>query len=208
MKGGKEKLLVDGAKVEPRDAVLSEVEKSRRERARTAGEHGVIDYKWDEVGAQILIPPAATSISLTRKRAAVKQVGATEGGATDAKISPEGWLRSLCARPKPARAGGEKRPRRGAHHRGARCISFGMAEFVAQEEMDRFTGYWTSPDDQRIAFARVDEAPVDVLSLSEIGADGTTVLSKRYPRAGRPNAVVELYVAPITGGTRVKVDFV
>ena len=42
--------------------------------------------------------------------------------------------------------------------------------------------------------------------LSEIGAEGTTVLNKRYPRAGRPNAVVELYVAPITGGARVKVD--
>jgi dipeptidyl-peptidase-4 len=207
VKGGKEKLLVDGAKVEPRDAVLSEVEKSRRERARTAGEHGVIDYKWDEVGAQILIPAGGNLYLANAKTGAVKQVGATEGGATDAKISPKGgyvtYVRDQNLHALEVKSGRDV----AITTEGRDAISFGMAEFVAQEEMDRFTGYWSSPDDQRIAFARVDEAPVDVLSLSEIGADGTTVLSKRYPRAGRPNAVVELYVAPLTGGPRVKVDF-
>ncbi len=207
VKGGKEKLLVDGAKVEPRDAVLSEVEKSRRERARTAGEHGVIDYKWDEVGAQILIPAGGNLYLANAKTGAVKQVGATEGGATDAKISPKGgyvtYVRDQNLHALEVKSGRDV----AITTEGRDAISFGMAEFVAQEEMDRYTGYWSSPDDQRIAFARVDEAPVDVLSLSEIGADGTTVLSKRYPRAGRPNAVVELYVSSIMGGPRVKVDF-
>jgi len=83
-----------------------------------------------------------------------------------------------------------------------------VAEFVAQEEMDRYTGYWTSPDDRLIAFTRVDEGPVDIVPRFEIGAEGATVVNQRYPRAGRPNAVVELYVAPLEnpGATRVKVD--
>ena len=34
-----------------------------------------------------------------------------------------------------------------------------MAEFIAQEEMDRSTGYWWAPDGRHIAFARVDETP-------------------------------------------------
>jgi dipeptidyl-peptidase-4 len=207
VKGGTEKLLVEGSKVEPHDTVLSEVEKSRRERERTAGEHGVIDYKWDEVGSQILIPAGGNLYLGNARTGAVKQVGATEGSATDAKISPKGgyvtYVRDQNLHALEVKSGRDV----AITTEGRDAISFGMAEFVAQEEMDRFTGYWTSPDDKRIAFARVDETPVDVLSLSEIGAEGTTVLSKRYPRAGRPNAVIELYVAPLTGGSRVKVDF-
>ena len=43
---------------------------------------------------------------------------------------------------------------------GGGPIKNGMAEFVAQEEMDRSTGYWWAPDERHIAFARVDESPV------------------------------------------------
>ena len=207
VKGGKETLLVEGSKVEPSDTVLSEVEKSRRERERTAGDHGVIDYKWDEVGAQILIPASGNLYLANAKTGAVKKVGETGGGATDAKISPKGGYVTY-VRDQNLHALDIKSGRDAAiTTEGRDAISFGMAEFVAQEEMDRFTGYWTSPDDMRIAFTRVDEAPIDMVSLFEIGAAGTTVLGKRYPRAGRPNAVVELYVAPLVGGSRVKVDF-
>ena len=40
---------------------------------------------------------------------------------------------------------------------GGGLVSFGMAEFIAQEEMDRDTGYWWAPDERHIALARVDE---------------------------------------------------
>ena len=90
VKGGKETLLVEGSKVEPKDTVLSEVEKSRRERERTAGEHGVIDYKWDGVGTQILIPASGDLYLANAKTGAVRKVGETAGGASDAKISPKG----------------------------------------------------------------------------------------------------------------------
>ena len=130
----------------------------------------------------------------------------TAGSASDAKISPKGgyvtYVRDQNLHSLAIKSGQDV----AITTEGRDTLSFGTAEFVAQEEMDRFTGYWASPDDARIAFTRVDEAPIDVVALSEIGADGTTVLNKRYPRAGRPNAIVELYVAPITGGTRVKVD--
>ena len=45
-------------------------------------------------------------------------------------------------------------------------VSYGMAEFVAQEEMDRHTGYWWAPDDSAVAYAQVDEAPV---AIEQIG---------------------------------------
>ena len=47
--GGPPRLLIDGSAFAPKDAVLSEVEKSRRER-QGVQTHGVVDYSWDEEG--------------------------------------------------------------------------------------------------------------------------------------------------------------
>jgi dipeptidyl-peptidase-4 len=206
VKGGKERLLIDGSKVEPKDALLSEAEKSRRERERTAGAHGVTDYAWDDVGKRILIPAGGNLYLADARSGAVKKLGDTGGDATDAKISAKGryvtYVRDQNLHALDIATGQDV----AITTEGRDAVSFGTAEFVAQEEMDRYTGYWCSPDEKRIAFTRVNEAPVDIVPLIEINAEGATVLNKRYPRAGRPNAVVELYVAPLAGGAWVKVD--
>ena len=56
-----------------------------------------------------------------------------------------------------------------AHHRWREDASWGASEFVAQEELDRDTGYWWSPDDRYVAVARVDESPVAAVSVAAIG---------------------------------------
>ena len=84
--------------------------------------------------------------------------------------------------------------------------SWGTAEFIAQEELHRFTGYWWSPDETKIALTHVDQSGVDVIDRVDINAEGGTIVHQRYPRVGRPNAVVELYVADVASGNRVKVD--
>ena len=206
VKGGEPRRLIEGAKVEPKDAVLTEAEKSRRERQRIGGDHGVVDYKWDEKGEAILIPAAGELYLADPKTGAVRKLGDTGGAATDAKISPKGsfvtYVRDQNLHALDLSTGQD----RALTSEGRDAVSFGVSEFVAQEEMDRYTGYWTSPDDHLIAFTRVDESGVDIVPRFDIGAEGVNVVSQRYPRAGRPNAVVELYVAPITGGPRVKVD--
>src|SRR3546814_12676071 len=83
---------------------------------------------------------------------------------------------------------------------------FRSAEFVAQEEMGRLTGFWWSPDDRRIAVQRTDESPVGVVTRAAIGATGTKVFDQRYPAAGTDNAIVELYVMDSDGQNRVKID--
>ena len=42
----------------------------------------------------------------------------------------------------------------------AENVTYGLAEFVAAEEMDRTRGFWWSPDGQRLLVARVDTTPV------------------------------------------------
>src|SRR5690606_8805141 len=74
------------------------------------------------------------------------------------------------------------------------------AEFVAQEEMDRATGYWWAPDDGAIAFEQYDESVVDVVERSEVYADRTETIEQRYPAAGRPNVAVRLGLVEPDGG--------
>jgi len=149
VKGGQERLLIDGSKVEPKDALLSEAEKSRRERERTAGAHGVIDYAWDDVGARILIPAGGNLYLADARSGDVKKLGDTGGDATDAKLSSKGgyvtYVRDQNLHALDIATGQDV----AITTEGRDTISFGMAEFVAQEEMDRFTGYWTSPDERQ-----------------------------------------------------------
>jgi len=82
---------------------------------------------------------------------------------------------------------------------GAGLIKNGMSEFVAQEEMDRMSGYWWSPDEKHIAFLRVDEAPVQSVIRNEIYAEEIKLIEQRYPATGTNNVNVKLAVTDIKG---------
>jgi dipeptidyl-peptidase 4 len=135
-----------------------------------------------------------------------KRLTTTAQGELDATISPKGgyvsFVRDQNLFVVDMASGTERRLTRD----GGDTLSWGVAEFVAQEEMDRTRGHWWSPDDSRIAVARVDESGVAIISRAAIGADGTKVFDQRYPRAGAANAVVDLYVMKNDGGGVVKVD--
>lgn len=203
--GGEPHRLVDARTLEPKDARLSEAEQSRRERQRISNQ-GVVDYTWDEQGRSILVPLNGDLYLADAASGAVRRLTRTPGDETDSRFSPKGtWIsfvRDGVLYAQPA-AGG---PERAISPPSRDALSWGVAEFVAQEEMDRYTGYWWSADDRHIAYTRVDETGVDVVPRVDIGAEGSTVVRQRYPRAGRPNARVELYVGAVDGGAPVKVD--
>ena len=65
-------------------------------------------------------------------------------------------------------------------------VNWGVAEFVAQEEMGRFTGYWWAPGDRYIAAARVDDGPVKIVTRAAIGSTGTRTFNQSIrPRVRR-----------------------
>lgn len=75
-------------------------------------------------------------------------------------------------------------------------ITHGLADFVAQEEMDRYRGFWWSPDSKGILFAKVDESKVPSFRIthqeSESSTDACMYEDHRYPFAGKANPVVKL----------------
>jgi dipeptidyl-peptidase-4 len=75
-------------------------------------------------------------------------------------------------------------------------VTFGLAEFVAAEEMSRSRGYWWSPDGARLLIARVDESPVKRWHIADPAHPERAPAAVRYPAAGTPNAEVSLVIAP------------
>ncbi len=202
---GEASVLVDARALAPEERELTEAEIQFRERARITAS-GVVAYHWDEAGEAVLVPLDGDVFYVDAASGEARRLTETEEFETDAKVSPQGnlvsfireqnlWVHDL--------ATGEERA---LTTEGGELISWGMAEFVAQEEMRRYTGYWWSPDETKIAVARVDESPVMVVERFQIGADGVEVFDQRYPRAGTDNALVTLHVIDVATGDVTEMD--
>ncbi|HZZ68084.1 MAG TPA: S9 family peptidase, partial [Phenylobacterium sp.] len=205
VKGGAPHMLIDGRALSPKGRELSEAEKSRRERMGLKT-HGVVEYHWDDQGKYILAPVQGDLWLYDVAAGQTRRLTNTPGDEIDGKISPKGgfvsYVRDDNLYLMPLAGGAERALTAG----GTELKSWGTAEFIAQEELHRETGYWWAPDETKIALAHVDQSGVDVIDRVDIGAEGGTIVHQRYPRVGRPNAVVDLYVADVASGARVKVD--
>jgi dipeptidyl-peptidase-4 len=78
-------------------------------------------------------------------------------------------------------------------------VTWGLAEFVAAEEMGRTDGYWWAPDGERLLVARVDPAPVQRWYIADPADPARPPSATRYPAAGTPNAEVSLWVVGLGG---------
>ena len=203
--GGAPRMIIDGRALTPKGAALSEAEKSRRER-QGVQTHGVVDYSWDEDGRRVLVPVEGDLWLYDRTGDKLTKLTEAPADDTDAKLSPHGafvsYVRGDNLYVRPSSGGAE----RALTTDGDDLHPWGVAEFIAQEEMDRETGYWWSPDETRVALTHIDLSGVDVVPRFDIGPEGASVVDERYPRAGRPNARVDLYVEDVATGVKVRID--
>ncbi|MEI6486127.1 MAG: S9 family peptidase [Sphingomonadales bacterium] len=201
---GQSRMLVDSAKLAS-GAALSEAERMNRERQRIADIKGITTYAWAPDARHLLVPVDG-DLWVAALDGSVTRLTTTPETETDARLSPKGGFASfvrdghLFVQPL---AGGAAREVAGEDSKG---VSWGVAEFIAQEELKRFEGHWWSPDDSRIAVARVDERPVKQVTRAAIGADGTRLFTQAYPAAGTANADVSLWLVNPDGTGKTKVD--
>ncbi len=193
---GNARLLVDSRAFVTGAEQLSAEEEARRERQRTASLRGIVEYEFSSDGTKLLVPLGGDLYvyDLTAKTNAVRRLTATDAYETDARFSPRAryvsFIRDQDLFVIDLASGAE----RALTTDGDGLIQNGVAEFVAQEELDRNTGYWWSPDEARIAFTRIDDSPVQEVERFEINADNARMVRQRYPAAGTPNTKVELKV--------------
>ncbi len=197
--------LIDARALVPDAGELSEAEKARRERQRIS-QRGVVEYSWDEQGRYILAPLEGDIFLATRADGSARRLTETEADEIDAKVSPLGNFVSFVRDQDLVVLDLASNAETPVTTDGDGLITWATAEFIAQEEMNRDTGYWWSPTEKHIALQRTDESTVDIVPRLDISGGGAAVVEQRYPRAGRPNALVELHVRDMQTGQMVKVD--
>jgi len=197
-------MLVDSLKLGS-GKELSEAEKMQRERQRIGDLKGIVTYDWTADSKAILVPLDG-DLFLASLDGTVRQLTQSQEDELNPALSPRGTYLSFVRdrRLWAGKVGQEPLPV--TPEEQAETVHWGEAEFVAQEEMARFTGYWWAPDDSRIAVQRFDDAPVGIVTRTAIGAESTRTFQQRYPVAGSANSLVSLFVLSPDGKSRVEVD--
>ena len=205
---GAERLVADPAALLGDGAVdLPPEERARRERARErAG--GIVAFAADlDLTVASFALAGRLFVADLRGPGGVRELPAGEG-VLEPRVDPTGarvaWVadRALHAAeldgPDPAgcRLVGEDDPE----------VSWGLAEFLAAEEMGRARGFWWAPDGRRLAVARVDLHPVRRFHLTDPSNPAIEPVRLPYPAAGTGNADVSLHVVDLDG-RRVEVGW-
>jgi dipeptidyl-peptidase-4 len=203
------RILVDSNALAQANEKLSDEELNRRERQRTAALSGILEYSFAPSGRALLFPLGGILYYCDLAKSAkegVMEINHSSSSSSDAAISPAGRYVAFVRDQNLYAYDIAEKQEKALTSDGGGAITNGMAEFVAQEEMDRTTGYWWSPDDRHVAFARVDATPVKVTERFEITADNVTTFAQRYPAAGGPNVLVRLGVTNVQTGAVTWID--
>ena len=174
---------------------LSAEERARRERMRLAA-RGITGFDLSPDGATILVPLSGRLFLVDRARigqeGAVRELVSTSGSPSDPHFSPDG--RSIAVVRDgdlyviDVASGSERRLTQRANEH----VEHGAAEFVAQEEMGRFEGYWWSPDSATLLVEESDTSGVETMHILDPMHPENTPDAPAYPRPGHPNAVVRI----------------
>ena len=200
---GEERLVCDPRQLHVGEGDLPPEERARRERVRELAE-GVVAYATDPNATVASFALGGRLLVADLRDGRVREVPAA-GPVIDPRIDPagrhvayvgdralhvvdlEGSDRVLAAETDPD-------------------VTWGLAEFIASEEMGRFRGHWWSPDGRSVAAARVDEGPVHRWFIAGPADPSVPPVRVAYPAAGTPNAVVTLSVFGLDG-SRTDVDW-
>jgi dipeptidyl-peptidase-4 len=207
IQGGPARRLASAAEVlGGHSEALSEAEKMALERKRIQ-QRGITGYQWCGQGDDKLLFPLSGHLYLVTlgQKGKVERLTFDEGApAQDPVCSPDGrqlayvkagnlWVRSLDG----------AKPRQLTRDGGTQAVGWGLAEFIAAEELGREEGYWWSPDGKSILALRVDESAVPLKTRAQIFADRTELYQQRYPAAGTNNARVTAWRIDVGSGAAV-----
>jgi len=192
-------LLTADALLRGAEEELSAEERARRERMRLSA-RGIAAYELSGDGRLILVPLSGRLFVVERETGRSRELSTGEGYPNDAHFSSDaskvGFVRDGDLYVVDVASGRETRLTRSARDH----VVNGLAEFVAQEEMGRYRGWWWSPDGQHVLYQQTDTSGVERLHIVDPMHPEAEPSAAPYPRAGRDNAVVKLGVVPARGG--------
>ncbi|UQA93283.1 prolyl oligopeptidase family serine peptidase [Streptomyces halobius] len=197
------------------DEQLPPEERARRERTRE-GSAGIVGYGVD-TAVELAAFPLSGRLFVSELRAGTTRELPAQGPVVDPRPSPDGRYIAFVAqgRLRLVPVDGVNTADGGAYGTGGGSarggadrvlaepdgpdVTWGLAEFIAAEEMGRYRGFWWSPDSDRVLAARVDESPVGHWWISDPAHPDREPVQIRYPAAGTPNARVTLALFGLDG---------
>ncbi|WP_097910575.1 S9 family peptidase [Streptomyces sp. b84] len=179
---------------------LSAQERARRERTRE-GSSGIVSYAVD-AAAELAAFALSGKVYVAELRAGTARALPVPGPVIDPRPSPDGRHVAYVAKGalRVVGAGGEG-DRALAEPENSH-VTYGLAEFIAAEELHRFRGFWWSPESDRLLVARADDSPVQRWYIADPAHPERKPAEIAYPAAGTPNAEVRLFVMDLEGGRR------
>lgn len=202
---GTERVVVDPAALLSGDEDLPPEERARRERMReTTG--GVTAFATDRAVTMATFALSGQLYVVSLMDGAPARALATPGAVIDPRMSPDGHYAAavISGGVHLVRvADGTVTPLATPDHEH---ITYGLADFIAAEELERFRGHWWSPDSDAVLIERVDVSAVPQWWISDPAKPQQEPTAHRYPAAGTTNADLGLVIARLDG-TRTEVHW-
>ncbi|MGC0206046.1 prolyl oligopeptidase family serine peptidase [Streptomyces levis] len=196
--GGEERVAADPrALLGGASEDLSAEERARRERSREGGA-GIVGYATDTAVALASFALSGRLFTAELRAGTAREV-AVPGPVIDPRPSPDGRHLAYVARGALRVVGAEGGDDRALAEPDAEHVSFGLAEFIAAEEMGRSRGFWWAPESDRLLVARVDDTPVQRWWIADPAHPDREPQRVPYPAAGTGNAEVRLFVIGLDG---------
>lgn len=202
---GVETKILEAEMLQPQAGEVSQEEKALRERLRLMTS-GINFYSVNSDASLILTPLSGKLFVYDSKEKKATELGEGQG-IFSPKMSRDGkqvaYVQGNNLYLSPITGGKPKALTTG----GTEEKSFGVAEFIAQEELDRKDGFWWSPDSRTILYQAVDQSQVERLSISDPFRPDQEAQRPYYPRPGKANAKVKFGFISVNGGETRWVDF-
>ncbi|HEX7665492.1 MAG TPA: DPP IV N-terminal domain-containing protein, partial [Polyangiaceae bacterium] len=204
---GKETILLDAAaSMGGPQETLSHEERARRERMRI-NTTGYTSFEASKDGADVVVSLSGRLFRWSRKTGKSTELATGKGAAIDPRLSPDGkrvaYVRDADVYAIALDGGKEERVTTG----GTERKSHGLAEFIAEEELDRTRGFWWSPDGKSILYEEADTSKVETLYIQDPAHPEHAPDANPYPRAGTTNATLRFGIVGSHGGATKWIDF-
>src|SRR5919201_47844 len=188
---------------------VSPEEAARRERMRVTS-RGFTSYDLSQNGKLVMVTISGRAFVLPLVGGSARQVagrGPHGEPVFDPRLSPDGqkvgFVRGGELWIAPVDGGSELQITRGA----TALVSPAQAEFVAQEELRRYTGWWWSADSGSVVWEEADSTGVEKLWIGDPAHPEKPIDASPYPRPGKPNAVTRFGITSAQGGPTTWIDF-
>jgi len=203
---GRETLLADPTELAddgPGEQDLPDAERARRERMREVAE-GITAYSVDRTVTRIAFAVGGVPYIADVVDGTITAIAAP-GPVVDPRIDPGGQRVAYVHEGSVWIATADEAVRLTAPD--ADTVTWGLADFIASEELGRMRGLWWWPDGECLIVERVDEAPVQTWWISDPAHPERAPRPHKYPQAGTSNSDVSLWlVHPDGARTRIEWD--